>query len=156
MSHRSSCALIPNGLGRNLNQRLTLRSQENCKSWGIGFCGCHWQFLALIFVVATGVHASPCKPGTALLAPTRGPYHGPWFPTPPTGTSNTSTWSSDITSLLMSFLLYVERDPSSPFLKLEVLTMFHIVIFFIKPLGYLLASSNHYCLAPPAPSLLLG
>src|SRR5712671_6110517 len=72
-----------------------------------------------------------------------------WFPTPPTGTSNTITWSSDITSLVISFLLYVERDSSSPFLKLEVLIMFHIVIFFIKPLRYLLASSNNYCLAPP-------
>jgi len=50
----------------------------------------------------------------------------------------------------MSFLLYVERDSFSPFLKLEVLTKFHIVVFFIKSLYYLLASSSHYCLAHPA------
>jgi len=78
--------------------------------------------------------------GLIIIHPVPHPTYG-YFP-----------WSSDIISLLMSFLPYVERDPSSPFLELEVLIMFHIVIFFIKSLGYSLASSNHYCLAPPAPS----
>jgi len=68
--------------------------------------------------------------------------HPHWYPT--CGYFHIA-WPSDVASSLTSFLLYVERDPFSSF---EVLTKSRIVV--INPLHYSLASSSHYCLAPPA------